>query len=164
MKRTVTILASAVLLLAGGCSRETMERKAAEYVAERINVEAVESISGGSDGWAVKLLVRNDTSRDLRLEAAAADVFFNGEKTAALKLADAVELPKRYRGTVEVKVSLRIVSPLLAYRMWDALRKGRYEGTDVSFAVTAAMGDRQRDIAGERMPLDRLMNQIGFRK
>lgn len=164
MKRIIPILAAVAVLFAGGCSREKIERKVAEKVAEKINVESLESISGDSDGWAVKLLVRNDTSRDIGLQAASADVFFNGEKAASLKLAEAVVLPKRYHGTVEVKVKLKIVSPFTAYRMWDSLRKGSYDGTEVSFAATAAAGDRQKEIGAERMPLKELMDKVGYKK
>ena len=44
MKRIATVAAMAVLLLAGGCSRQTIERKVAEKVSEKINVESLESI------------------------------------------------------------------------------------------------------------------------
>lgn len=164
MKRIATVAAMAVLLLAGGCNRQTIERKVAEKVSEKINVESLESISGDGDGWAVKLLVRNDTAMDLKLESAAADIYFNGDKTASLKTVGAVELPKRYHGTVEVKVRLKIISPFTAYRMWDSLRKGQYEGTDVSIAATASAGDRRREIGVERMPLKELMDKVGYKK
>lgn len=156
------IAAVAVLLTLCGCNKENMRQR----ITEKLRVESLEKVSGSlADGWVITLRVKNMTRYTPVLTDGTAEVHFNDRKVARVRLLDKVAIPKRSESIViDVPVSVSLSNPLQAYALWNAVRKGNYDGIDVSIDAHVKAAGATRPIAADRVPLETLMRKLGYKK
>lgn len=164
MKLSLRLIAAvAVLLTLCGCNKENMRQR----ITEKLRVESLEKVSGNlADGWVITLRVKNMTRYTPVLTDGTAEVRLNDRKVARVRLLDKVAIPKRSESiAIDVPVSVSLSNPLQAYALWNAVRKGNYDGIDISLALQIRVMSANRTVNVERMPLRKFLdNVVGSRK
>ena len=152
----------AVLLTLCGCNKENMRQR----ITEKLRVESLEKVSGNlADGWIITLRVKNMTNYTPVLTDGTAEVRLNDRKVARVRLSDKVAIPKRSENVaIEVPVGITLSNPLQAYALWNAVRKGNYNGIDVSIDAHVKVAGATRPIVADRVPLETLMRKLGYKK
>ena len=156
------IAAVAVLLTLCGCNKENMRRR----ISEKIRIESLEKVSGNlSDGWVITLRAKNMTRYTPVLTDGTGEVYLNNRKVAIVRLNDKVVLPKRSESVaIDVPVGITLSNPLQAIALWSAVRKGNYNGIDVSFDAHVKVAGITKPITADRVPLETLMRKLGYKK
>lgn len=156
------IAAIAVLLTLCGCNKENMRQR----ITEKLRIESLEKVSGNlADGWIITLRVKNMTNYTPVLTDGTAEVRLNDRKVARVRLSDKVAIPKRSENVaIEVPVGITLSNPLQAYALWNAVRKGNYNGIDVSIDAHVKVAGATRPIVADRVPLETLMRKLGYKK
>ncbi len=164
MKRLhIILVAATVLLLATGCNKEARR----DRLRQKVRIESIEGVSGNmDDGWSVRLLIRNTTGYKPTLTACDGTIYVGERKVAHLRLLDEVQIPKRTESAeITLPVAVTLSNPLAALALVGAVRKGNYDGIDISLALQIRVMSANRTVNVERMPLRKFLdNVVGSRK
>lgn len=151
-----------LLLLAALLFTNCSTKRITKQIQERVEIEAVENISGSlSGGWVVTLRVRNDTAYQPTLQCAEADIYLSGTHTVRASLRSPITLPKRQVASVAIPLDISVKSPLKALALVMQFSSRNFEGIEVSLNSTVEVMGAKRDIVVGRVPAQELIKRIG---
>lgn len=146
-----------VLLAAGSC------RKAAERVARKIRIEAIERIDRqGLSGAELVVRMTNDTRHRLVLERAAFDLYYDSVRVSRIRLRHPVEVPRRFAGSITTLWRTRDDDPMALYVLDKRLREGNLSQVAVSFEIEGRGGPVPVNISRRMVPLSEFLNIFGL--
>lgn len=154
---------SAIVLLAllfalTGCNKQAQREK----LQKKLRIESVEGVSGSmAEGWVIRLRVKNMTGYSPTVTSGKGSVYMGGSKVANVALKEPVRIPKRVESAeVALPVALSLSNPLTALALVGAVRKGNYDGIDISFEAQINVMTANRTIKVERMPLKDFLKTV----
>lgn len=152
------IVLLALLLTLTGCNKEARREK----LQKKLRIESVEGVSGSmAEGWVIRLRVKNMTGYSPTITSGKGSVYIGDSKVANVALREPVRVPKRVESAeVELPVALSLTNPLTALALVGAVRKGNYDGIDISFEAQINVMTANRTIKVERMPLKDFLKTV----
>jgi hypothetical protein len=160
MKRIAFILVVAVgALLLGSCSAE----RQAEKMREKIRFEGIEQITPhGMSGVDVAVAVVNETRHRITLEEAELTLSYNRNKVLMLKLRDAVELPKRFEGTLNISARMKVYDPLSAMYVLSRIGSNTLDDMTVTLDAKAKVGPVRKNIFVADIELQKFLSKFAL--
>lgn len=139
-------------------------RRAFEKTAQKIRVEAVESVtSRGLSGLDVTLRVANGSGYKLSLDTVRADIYCAGGRVGRIVLRDRVEVAKRTTASVSTRWQMKIYDPLALYALIRKMDRGDYSNITVSYTVSGHGGPFPINISQEMVLLSDFLNIFGLK-
>ena len=157
MKRNLLLLCLlCAALLSGSC------RRAAERAAQKIRIEAVESITpkGLTSAEAV-LRIANGTRYKLLLQEAQFTLCYQSSRVLTLRLYDGFEVPKRSVASVPTRWRIRIEDPLALLLVGRDVRAGEAANLFVSYTLAGRGGPASGNRTEEMVPLSDFLRTFG---
>ena len=160
MRRIAFILLVALgALLLGSCSAE----RQAEKLREKIRFEGIEQITPhGMSGVDVEVSVVNETRHKITLEEAELTLSYNRNKVLMLQLRDAVELPKRFEGTLKASTRMKVYDPLSAMFVLGRLGTKRFDDMSVTIDAKVKVGPVRKNIFVADMELQKFLSKFAL--
>lgn len=160
MKRIAFILVVAVgALLLGSCSAE----RQAEKMREKIRFEGIEQITPhGMSGVDVAVAVVNETRHRITLEEAELTLSYNRNKVLMLKLRDAVELPRRFEGTLNISARMKVYDLLSAMYVLSRIGSNTLDDMTVTIDAKAKVGPVRKNIFVADMELQKFLSKFAL--
>lgn len=160
MRRIIyLVLTVACALLFGSCSKE----RQVEKLREKIRFEGVEQIvPHGMSGVDAVVKVANETRHKITAEEAEMTLNYRGNSVLMLQLREAVELPKRFEGTLEISTRMKVIDPLSAMAVMLRLRGGEFDGMSVSVEAKVKAGPLRKNISIEEMELTKFLSKFAL--
>ncbi|MBQ0080171.1 MAG: hypothetical protein KBS95_01280 [Alistipes sp.] len=141
-----------------GC-REKIER-----LREQIAIEGVESTKGSPmSGLTIGLRVRNDSSYTVTIPSASVQLYYMDNYICTAELDETALIPKRYNGSVSVKVKLDMPNPLKGLIIIRQLSKGDYSGFTCTLDAKVKIGVASRRLRLENIPLTEMLKKLGVK-
>lgn len=157
MRRCLTYLLAALLLLPASSCRRAVERAAA-----KIRVEAVEDFRiEGLSGITALLRVNNGSGHKLRLDEAEAQLLLGGSVVATVRLREPVEVARRTTAEVATQWQLRIGDPLTLFALGRRVGQRNFAQLGISYRLTGRGGPAPINISGENVPVSDFLNTFG---
>ena len=170
-RRLMAAAAAAALLLCGckgdpGDGAGSGSAGGRNRLGDKLRVESLEKVAGNiSDGWIITLRITNTSRHSPSVTDGKVDVWVNGRRTAGAYLTGRVSIPGRSENVpVDVPVGVTVDNPLQALSLLNAVRSGNYAGIDVSIDAHVEVAGIRRAIAVERIPLQTLLQRLGYAK
>lgn len=160
MRRIAFILVAAVgALLLGSCSAE----RQAEKLREKIRFEGIEQITPhGLSGVDVVVSVANETHHKITLEDAELTLSYNRNKVLMLQLRNAVELPKRFEGTLSASTRMKVYDPLSAMFVLGRLSNKALDDMSVTIDAKVKVGPVRKNIFVADMELQKFLSKFAL--
>ena len=160
MRRIAFILVAAVgALLLGSCSAE----RQAEKLREKIRFEGIEQITPhGLSGVDVVVSVANETRHKITLEDAELTLSHNRNKVLMLQLRNAVELPKRFEGTLSASTRMKVYDPLSAMFVLGRLSNKALDDMSVTIDAKVKVGPVRKNIFVADMELQKFLSKFAL--
>ncbi len=160
MKRVYLLIV--VALCAAMFSACNAERQA-EKLRENIRFESLDDIvPHGLSGVDALISVANETRHKIALEDAVLTLRFRGSEVLTLQLREAVVLPKRFEGQLEISTRMKISDPLSAVVVLNRARNNQFDEMSVSVDAKAKVGPVRKNIYIAEMELTKFLRKFAI--
>lgn len=135
----------------------------AEKLREKIRFESLDEIvPHGLSGVDALISVANETRHKIVLEDAELTLRFRGSEVLTLQLRDAVELPKRFEGQLEISTRMNIRNPLSAAVVLARVRNNQFDEMSVTVDAKAKVGPVRKNIYIAEMELTKFLRKFAL--
>ena len=160
IRQTVVAFLVVCALLLGSCAKQDRMPKERR---QKFQVVSLDKVSGSlSEGWTLTLTVANNTASSMCITSATAFVRHNGRKVGRITLDREVLLPRRRCSQVEVPLRITLSNPMVAFSLFNKLRKGDFSGVTVDYNVAVTALASHRVFESENVSLEQLAKQFNF--